>query len=80
MSEQPPDFDILGPIREIEVIAVGASIRELPRLRRAYGSGRWRKLKGRATIRTSSGDVREAEIHWYEAHGVGKREFKIKGP
>lgn len=72
------DFEILGPIRDVEVIAVGASIRELPRLRRAYGAGRWRKMKGRATIRTFDAIVRDAEVHWYEAHGIGKKEFKFK--
>ena len=74
------DFEILGPIRSIQIIAVGTAIRELPRLRRAYGPGRWRKMKGRATIRTFEGDVRDVEVHWYEAHGIGKRGFKIKEP
>ena len=56
------------------------AIRELPRLRRLYGTGRWRKMKGVARIRTFDGHVRDAEIHWHEAHGVGKRDFKIKEP
>jgi len=74
------DFEILGQLREVEVIAVGTSIRELSRLRRLYGSGRWRKMKGRAMIRTFDGNIREAEVHWYEAHGIGKKGFKIKEP
>ncbi|HEV8605649.1 MAG TPA: hypothetical protein VGQ99_09800 [Tepidisphaeraceae bacterium] len=72
------DFDILGEIRKPTVIAVGTAIRDLARLRRAYGPGRWRKMKGQATIRTFDGDVLEAEVHWYEAHGIGRKEFKIK--
>jgi hypothetical protein len=74
------DFEVLGKITDVEVIAVGAAIRELPRLRRIYGRGRWRKMKGRATIRTFAGEVRDAEVHWYEAHGIGKRDFKVKEP
>ena len=74
------DFEILGPLHNVEVIAIGNAIRELPRLRRLYGSGRWRKMKGRATIRTFDGRVRDAEVHWYEAHGIGKKQFKIKEP
>jgi hypothetical protein len=72
------DFEILGPIRDVKIIAIGRAIRELSRLRRVYGPGRWRKMKGRATIRTFGGDVREVELHWYEAHGIGRKEFKIK--
>jgi hypothetical protein len=72
------DFDIVGQITDIEVIALGTSIRELSRLRRAYGSGRWRKLKGTATIRFADGVTVTAEVHWYEAHGVGRRELKVK--
>ena len=72
------DFAIVGPLRGIETIASGRAIRELRRLRKAYGGGRWRKLKGVATIRLPNGSTREAELHWYEAHGIGKREFKIK--
>jgi hypothetical protein len=74
------DFEILGPLHNVEVIAIGNAIRELPRLRRLYGPGRWRKMKGRATIRTFDGNVRDAEVHWYEAHGIGKKQFKIKEP
>jgi hypothetical protein len=73
------EFDILGDITELETIATGRGIRDLRRLQRSYGKGRWRKMKGTARIRLRSGDVRVAEIHWYEAHGIGKREFKRKG-
>lgn len=59
-------------------MAVGSSIREVERLRKAYGSGRWRKLKDTGTIRLDDGTICEAELHWYEAHGIGKKEIKIK--
>ena len=72
------NFEIIGPLRRIEVIAVGGSIRELVRLRRVYGSGRWRKMKAQATIQYFDGRIREAELHWYEAHGVGKVDWKVK--
>ena len=72
------EFEILGEIADIEAIAVGKAIRELPRLRRQYGAGRWRKLKGTATIRLANGAIRRAELHWYEAHGIGRKEFKRK--
>jgi hypothetical protein len=72
------DFEIIGEIRQPETIARGSGIRELPRLRRIHGPGNWRKRKGFAMVRLSDGSVREAEIHWYEAAGIGKREFKIK--
>jgi len=71
-------FEIIGPITNIETIAVGHSIRELARLRKFYGRGRWRKLKGIAKVRLPDGTICKAEIHWYEAHGIGKKEFKIK--
>jgi len=71
-------FEILGAITDIETIAVGPAIREVPRLRKQYGPGRWRKLKGVALIRLPSGRVRSAELHWYEAHGIGRKEFKRK--
>ena len=71
-------FEILEPIRSIEPIASGNSIRDLERLRKAYGAGRWRKMKGVASIRLSSGRIRLAELHWYEAHGIGKKEIKRK--
>ena len=71
-------FEIISDITDIEVIAIGRSIRDLERLREQYGDGRWRKMKGIATIQLSNGRVRRAEIHWYEAHGVGRKEFKRK--
>ena len=71
-------FEIVGEITQIETIAAGASIRELPRLRRLYGRGRWRKMKGIALVRLRSGTIRRAELHWYEAHGMGRKETKRK--
>jgi hypothetical protein len=72
------DFELIGEIAEIETFAVGSSIRELPRLRRTYGPGRWRKRKGVAQIRLEDGSVGKVELHWYEAHGIGRKEMKIK--
>ncbi|PSB43444.1 MULTISPECIES: hypothetical protein [unclassified Microcoleus] len=72
------NFQIIGNITNIETIAVGNSIRELERLQKNYGNGRWRKLKGIATIILTDGTACEAELHWYEAHGIGKKEIKIK--
>jgi len=74
------DFEIVGEISDIETIAVGPSVRDRARLRKRHGKARWRKLKGIANVRLVSGRIRLAEIHWYEAHGIGKREFKIKLP
>jgi hypothetical protein len=71
-------FDILDEITRIEVVAIDNSIREIERLRKIYGSGRWRKLKGIATIRLPNGTVAKAELHWYECHGLGRKEIKIK--
>ena len=71
-------FEIIGDITDIEPIAVGSAIREVTRLRKQYGRGRWRKLKGMALIRLANGRIRRAELHWYEAHGIGKREIKRK--
>ena len=71
-------FEIIGKITNIEAIAVGGKIRDVARLRRTYGKGRWRKLKGVAQIRLRSGRIRLAELHWYEAHGIGKKELKRK--
>ncbi|MBN2560787.1 MAG: hypothetical protein JXQ75_07650 [Phycisphaerae bacterium] len=71
-------FEIIGEITEVERIAVSSSIREINRLRRAYGTGRWRKMKGTARIRLGDGTILAAELHWYEAHGVGRKEIKIK--
>ncbi len=72
------NFEIIGDITDIEPIAVGSAIREVARLRKQYGRGRWRKLKGLAVIRLANGRIRRAELHWYEAHGIGKREIKRK--
>ncbi|MDQ3665045.1 MAG: hypothetical protein M3410_00365 [Acidobacteriota bacterium] len=74
------DFDIVGEITEIETIAVGTRIRDRSRLRKQYGKAKWRKLKGVANVRLPDGTIRLAEVHWYEAHGVGKKEFKLKLP
>jgi len=68
----------LDEITIIENIAVGGRIRELARLQRLYGSGRWRKVKGMASVELTTGEVRIAELHWYEAHGIGKRLIKVK--
>ena len=72
-------FEIISDITDTEVNAIGKSIRDLERLREQYGDGRWRKMKGVALIQLSNGRVRKAEIHWYEAHGIGRKEFKRKG-
>ena len=72
------NFEIVGPLRDVEVIAVGRRIRELARLRRVYGRGRWRKMKARATVRYRDGRIRDAEVHWYEAHGIGRVDWKVK--
>jgi hypothetical protein len=74
------DFEIVSEITAIEPIAKGRGVRGRSRLRKLYGGNRWRKLKGVAQVRLSNGRIRKAEIHWYEAHGVGRREFKIKLP
>lgn len=72
------NFELVGEISEVETFAVAGSIRELPRLRKAYGSGRWRKRKGFARVKLDDGLVHRAEVHWYEAHGIGRVELKIK--
>jgi hypothetical protein len=71
-------FEIIGEITEIETIAVGSRIRDIARLRKQFGKGRWRKLKGLATVRLKNGRIQKVELHWYEAHGIGKRKMKIK--
>ena len=70
--------DVVGEITEIEPIAAGPSLKVRAFLRKAYGRGRWRKLKGVATVRLPNGRLRRVELHWYEAHGIGKRDLKIK--
>jgi hypothetical protein len=72
------EFEIIGVISHVETFAVGSSIREIARLRKLHGRGRWRKRKGIAHVRLPDGVTRLAEVHWYEAHGIGRREFKIK--
>jgi hypothetical protein len=74
------DFEIVGKVTDIEPVALGRRIRDLRRLWRAYGRARWRKMKGRAMVRLRDGTMRHAEVHWYEAHGIGKKEFKLKLP
>ncbi len=72
------DFEIVGEISDVETIAVNLSIRELGSLKAKYGGSRWRKKKGIARVRLNNENVRRAELHWYEAHGVGKKKMKIK--
>jgi hypothetical protein len=74
------DFEIIGEITGIEPIAVGSRIRVRRRLQRMYGKGRWRKLRGIAKVRLRHGTIHTAEVHWYEAHGIGRKEFKLKLP
>ena len=74
------DFKIVSEITGVGTIAAGTGVRDRARLRKQYGKGRWRKLKGIARVHLPSGRIRLAEIHWYEAHGIGKREFKLKLP
>lgn len=71
-------FEVLGEVHSLEIIAAGVSVRSRERLRKEYGAGRWRKMKGITLIRYIGGRVCEAELHWYEAHGRGRREFKVK--
>jgi hypothetical protein len=71
-------FKIIGRISDVEIIASGKSVRESRRLRKIYGGKRWRKLKGIAAVELADGKIRHAEVHWYEAHGIGAKEFKIK--
>lgn len=72
------DFELVGDLNDIATIATGRGIRDLPRLRRLYGKARWRKMKGVARIRLRDGRIRLAELHWYEAHSIGRKEFKRK--
>jgi hypothetical protein len=72
------DFEIIGQITSVETFAIGHGIHELNRLKRVYGKGRWRKRKGKAAVRLPDGSERYAEIHWYEATGLGRKEFKLK--
>ncbi|MEK6682406.1 MAG: hypothetical protein AABY79_10630 [Nitrospirota bacterium] len=72
------EFEVLGEIRDIETIAVGRGIYISRYLDRTYGKGRWRKMKGITTVRLADGAICKAEIHWFEAHGIGRKDFKIK--
>ena len=71
-------FDVIGEIEKIETIAAGPSVKMRALLRKAYGRGRWRKRKGIGTGQLPNGNLRRVELHWYEAHGIGKRDMKIK--
>jgi hypothetical protein len=71
-------FDVVGAITNVETIAAGPSVKVRSFLRKTYGRGRWRKLKGVAMVRLRNGKLRRVELHWYEAHGMGRRDFKIK--
>ena len=73
-------FEIIGEVRFVETIASGSRVRDRRRLNREYGTGKWRKMKGIATVRLFDGTICEAELHWYEAHGIGKKEVKFKRP
>ena len=72
------DFELIGELSDVETIAVNLAIRENADLKARYGGRRWRKIKGFGTVRLAGGRVRRAELHWYEAHGVGRRKMKIK--
>ena len=72
------DFEILGKIADTEIIAIGSKIRILTFLQQEFGKGRWRKLKGIAPVKLSNGEIRMAEVHWFEAHGIGKKFLRIK--
>jgi hypothetical protein len=71
-------FELTGKIENVETIAVGNRIHDIARLRRMYGKGKWRKLKGVGRVRLADGTEYEAELHWYEAYGIGKKEMKVK--
>ncbi len=72
------DFELISNLTDIEVIVVNLSIRGLRRLKEEFGGRRWRKLKGIGLVQFPNGEVRQAELHWYEAHGVGRRKLKVK--
>lgn len=76
--KNPVYFEIIGEIEEIETIAIGGKIRDIMRIQKQHGPGRWRKLKGIAKVRLESGKICRAELHWYEAHGIGRKKMKIK--
>ena len=72
------DFEIIGNIEAVEIIAIASSIRVLDYLQKVHGRGRWRKLKGIVSVKTPNGQIRRVELHWYEAHGIGRKDMKIK--
>lgn len=72
------DFEVIGMIEDIQTIAIGNRIHEIARLRKAFGAGRWRKRKGIAIVRFEDGTIHRVELHWYEAHGIGRKKLKIK--
>ena len=74
------DFEIVGELKGIEPIAVGRGVRDRSRLNKLYGRGHWRKLRGFASVRLPDGTIHRAELHWYEAHGIGRRDMKLKLP
>ena len=78
MSETPRDFEIIGPIHSVQVIAIGRGVRLRSWLRQNYGGRHWRKMKGFALVRERNGVVHVAELHWFESHGIGKVRWKIK--
>ena len=74
------DFEVIGPVRAVETMAAGPAVRQRRRLSRRYGRGRWRKRKGVAAVRLLDGSIHTAEVHWYEPHGICRREMKIEFP
>ena len=74
----PVKVEVIRPLRQVELIATGPSLRITKHLKRRYGDGRWRKMKGFTTIRLKNGVIRDVELDWYEAHGIGKRQIKVK--
>jgi len=71
-------FEIINKIENVETIAIGGNIRDVMRIQKQFGIGRWRKMKGIAYVRLQNGNIRKAELHWYEAHGIGRKKMKIK--
>ena len=71
-------FRLRSEITNVRVIAVGRAIRDLAKLKKVHGKGRWRKLKGTALVELDTGEILQAELHWYEAHGIGRRDMKVK--
>ena len=78
MENQPVKFEIVGEVDQVETIASGRGVKIRAHLHKTCGKGRWRKLKGVATVRLPNRKLRTVELHWYEAHGIGRRDFKIK--